>query len=475
MRVLLPLLGVLLVLAGCVAPADDVGRASVPAVLEDPLVEQHDHSDPAAHAFATANMEQLGFTTLGEEPNKTRGTYGEIDVQGDTAYVAVLGDGGETPGFLVLDVQDRTRPQVVSFTPSPGTRIADVKGEPTNHWVFVGGEHGAPVSQTRATRTATDLVAAAQAGDPERFATRNGIRIYDVSDPAAPKAAGFAPSDSGCHMLFYKQYAGGEWLFCVGMGVNIYQFKDGEAQLAARYAPAVPEALGVVGENPTDPVHQLTYEATPHDMTVQDDAASGKTLMYVSYWDLGLRIVDVSDPAKPVEVGKWTGEGAQRYAGNVHTAMAYEAPDGKRYVYVIPELFTGDSVAAVFVLDATDLAAPTLVGEWAPPGEHPNDGIRFSTHNFQVVGERLYLAFYHGGVWVLDLAGERAASPQTLGYYLPHESVETWQPREETNAPDVWDVVLKDGHIYATDIAAGLYVLHFKGDALGDPAVTSTA
>jgi hypothetical protein len=475
MRLLLPLAAAL-VLAGCVAPAaEDVGRAGVPPVFEDPLVEQHDHSDPAAHAFSTPNMEQLGFTALGEEANETRGTYGEIDVQGDTAYVAVLGDGGETPGFLVVDLSERAAPRVVSFTPSPGTRIADVKGEPTNKWVFVGSERGGPTSQPRVTRAAGDLAAAAQAGDPERFATRNGIRVYDVGDPAAPVFTSFAPSDSGCHMLFYKQYAGGEWLFCVGMAVNVYSFKDGQADLVARYAPAPAEALGVVGENPADPLHQLTYEATPHDMTLQDDAASGKTLMYVSYWDLGLRIVDVSDPAKPVELGAWTGQGAQRYAGNVHTAMAYEAPGGKRYVYVIPELFTGDSVAALFVLDATDLAAPTLVGEWAPAGEHPNDGIRFSTHNFQVVGERLYLAFYHGGVWVLDLSGGRAASPQTLGYYLPHETVETWQPREETNAPDVWDVVLKDGYVYATDIAAGLYVLHYAGDALGDPALTSTA
>ena len=475
MRLLLPLVGALLVLAGCVAPGADVDTAAAPAAYEDPLVEQHDHTDPALHAFSTPNVHQLGFTALGEEPNKTRGTYGEIDVHGDTAYVAVLGDGGETPGFLVVDIAERASPKVVSFTPSPGTRIADVKGEPTNKWVFVGGERGGPTSPNRVLRTANDAIDAAQAAEPERFVTRNGIRIYDVSDPAAPRFVSHAPSDSGCHMLFYKQYAGGEWLFCVGMGINVYSFQDGEAELVSRYAPPLPQALALVAEEPTDPLGQLTFEATPHDMTIQDDAASGKTLMYVSYWDLGLRIVDVSDPAKPAEVGAWAGDGAERYAGNLHTAMAYEAPDGKRYVYVIPELFTGDSVAALFVLDATDLAAPRLVGEWAPPGEHPNDGIRFSTHNFQIVGERLYLAFYHGGVWVLDLSGERAANPQTLGYYLPHETVETWQPREQTNAPNVWDVVLKDGHLYATDIDAGLYVLHYEGDALGDPAVTSFA
>lgn len=464
-------------LAGCVSSPDDAGRASVPTTFVDPIVEQHDHSDPAAHALWTPNVRQLSFNSLGEAPNKTRGTYGEIDVHGDWAYVAVLGDRGETPGFLVLDVKDRASPKVVSFTPSPGTRIADVKGEPTNKWVFLGGERGAPTSQNRALRTVGDLAAAAQAGQPDQFVTRNGIRVFDVSDPAAPKEAAFAPSDSGCHMLSHKAYAGGEWVFCVGTAILVYRFDpaSGALDLAARYAPAPGEAAPIVAQEPTDPLGQLFFESTPHDMTIQDDALTGGVFMYASYWDLGLRIVDVSDPEKPVEVGSWAGEGSDLWAGNVHTAMARTTDDGRRLVYAIPELFEGDAVAGLFVIDATDPAAATLVGEWAPEGNHPNDGIRFSTHNFQIVGDRLYLAFYHAGVWVLDVGGARAVDPAVLGYYLPHETVETTKPREQTNAPNVWDVVLKDGHLYATDIDAGLYVLHYAEDTLGDPALTSTA
>ena len=477
MRAFPPLLVALLALAAGCLGAPDADRASVPAAYVDPIVEQHDHGDPEAHALWTPSMRQLAFDSLGEEPGKTRGTYGEIDVHGDTAYVAVLGDGGETPGFLVVDVTERAAPKVVGFTASPGTRVADVKGEASNHWVFVAGERGGPTSPNRVVRAAGDAAKAAQDGDPRQFATRNGIRVYDVSDPAAPREVAYAPSDSGCHMVSYKQYAGGEWLFCVGVGINVYAFDGatGQVELAARYAPRADEAAALVPRDPTDPLGQLFFEATPHDMTLQDDVLSGRVLMYASYWDLGLRIVDVTDPRQPVEVGKWAGEDAQRWAGNVHTAMARETPDGRRLVYAIPELFEGDSVAALFVLDATDLGAPRLVGEWAPEGEHPNDGIRFSTHNFQVVGDRLYLAYYHAGVWVLDVGGDRATSPALLGYYLPHEKVETWKPREETNAPNVWDVVLKDGHLYATDIDAGLYVLHYEGDALGDPAATSFA
>lgn len=476
MRLVLPLLAIAALLAaGCVSTPDPIDPQSA-ADFVDPIIEQHDHTDPAAHALWTPNMEQLAFLSLGESPNETRGTYGEIDIQGDRAYVAVLGDAGEVPGFVIVDIADRDAPQALSFVPSPGTRVADVKGEPTNTYLFLGGERGAPNSQNRIVRTANDLANAVQAGAPEQFTTRNGIRVFDVSDPAAAREIAFAPSDSGCHMLFYKEYAGGEWVFCVGIGINVYSFDRaaGTIDLAARYAPSDPARVaGMVAADPAEAPTVLAFDTTPHDITVQDDAMSGKTLMYASYWDLGLRIVDVSDPSQPVELGAWVGDSAQRWAGNLHTAMAYETPDGRRLVYAIPELFTGEDVPAIFVLDATDLAAPTLVGEWAAAGEHPNDGIRFSLHNFQIVGGRLYLAYYHAGVWVLDVAGEKAVAPEILGYYLPHEAVKTYA--EEADVPDTWDVVLKDGHIYAVDINTGLYVLHYAGDTLGDALLTSYA
>lgn len=476
MRVVLVVLT--LVLAGCVASPPAAELSASP--IEDPIVEAHDHSDPDEHALATPNMRLLAFSSLGETANETRGTYGEVDIQGDRAYVAVLGDGGEMPGFVIVDIAMRDAPEVISFVPSPGTRVADVKADPENAFLFLGGERGAPTSAGRATRTVGDLQKGV-AGGPEgvqSFASRNGIRVYDVSDPAAPTLVAEALSDSGCHMLSYQEIAGAKWVFCVGVGVNIYRFDDAEPSLslAARYAPTAPRGqAGAVQANPTDPLSAFFFDTTPHDITVQVDELTGATLMYASYWDLGLRIVDVSDPTKPAEVGAWEGQGAERWAGNLHTAMASATPDGRRLVYAIPELFTGDDVPAIFVVDATDLAKPTLVGEWAAPGEHPNDGIRFSLHNFQVVGGRLYLAYYHAGVWVLDVSGERAAAPEALGYYFPNQRVTTFLPQEETNAPDVWDVVLKDGRIYASDIHTGLYVLHFADDELGDASLTSRA
>lgn len=476
MRPFLPLMVIAALLAaGCVATPDPIDPQSAVDFV-DPIIEQHDHTDPAAHAMWTPNMEKLAHLGLGENEDEARGTYGEIDIHGDRAYVAVLGDAGETPGFVIVDIAERAAPKLLSFMPSPGTRVADVKGEPTNTYLFLGGERGAPNSPNRVVRTANDLTKAVQAGAPEHFTTRNGIRVYDVSDPLAPKEVAYAPSDSGCHMLFYKEYAGGEWLFCVGIGINIYSFDraSGSLELASRYAPSDPaRTVEMMASDPANAPNVPTFDTTPHDITLQDDALSGKTLMYASYWDLGLRIVDVSDPAKPAELGSWVGDAAQRWAGNLHTAMAYETPDGRRLVYAIPELFSGEDVPAIFVLDATDLAAPVLVGEWAAPGEHPNDGIRFSLHNFQIVGGRLYLAYYHAGVWVLDISGEKAVAPAFLGYYLPHEPVRTYA--EEADAPNVWDVVLKDGYIYATDIATGLYVLRYAGDTPGDALLTSYA
>jgi len=145
---LLPLaLAAAVVLAGCLGaqtePVNDEPVTANEKPFVDPIIDAatgHDHSDPAQHALFTESMRKLGYTSLGETENTTRGTYGEIDIAGDTAFVAVLGDGGETPGVLTLDITDRVHPKVLSFTPVPFTRLADVKADPSGDYFFVGAQ-----------------------------------------------------------------------------------------------------------------------------------------------------------------------------------------------------------------------------------------------------------------------------------------------------------------------------------------------
>jgi hypothetical protein len=96
-----------------------------------------------------------------------------------------------------------------------------------------------------------------------------------------------------------------------------------------------------------------------------------------------------------------------------------------------------------------------------------------------VVDGKIYLAYNHAGFWVLDLdsiiAGTYAddpTRPDVLGYYLPHEEVELFDP-ERAVVPNTWDVNVQGGVIFASDRYTGFYVLHSTDDAMGDETVTS--
>ena len=197
--------------------------------------------------------------------------------------------------------------------------------------------------------------------------------------------------------------------------------------------------------------------------------------MLVSFWDRGVWVVDVRDPAQPRTLGTWAGEDALLWDGKAHTTMA-TLLDGRRVVVTVPEYA---SIPAVFVLDATDYAAMRLLGEWQPhaDGDYGDDPRLFSTHNFQVVEGKLYMAMYHGGVWVLDLRDP--ARIEVLAYHLPGAPEGGTPPGGPGPCagcvPDTWDVVVHKGYVLAVDIPTGLHVLHLHGDPAGDPAYRSFA
>ena len=95
---------------------------------------------------------------------------------------------------------------------------------------------------------------------------------------------------------------------------------------------------------------------------------------------------------------------------------------------------------------------------------------------------RVYMAHYHAGVWVIDVDAFLAKNPTPKGNVraplpdaIPNLGVYLTR-HDATRAPgQVWDVVVKDGYIYASDYSLGLFVLHFLGDPLNDPAYTGTA
>ena len=175
---------------------------------------------------------------------------------------------------------------------------------------------------------------------------------------------------------------------------------------------AGPEATTVVDvSDPRNPrqVHQLTCRhASAHAHKVR--ARNG--LMLTNYESVvpagdaepdfrgGLHVFDLADPHKPEPIAFWPCDGT-----GVHRFTF----DG-RYAYISPEIEGYDGNICM-ILDLKDPARPEEVGRWHMPGqwiaggETPGWGPRqHRCHHPMRLDDRLYVSYWHGGWVILDIS-----------------------------------------------------------------------
>lgn len=112
----------------------------------------------------------------------------------------------------------------------------------------------------------------------------------------------------------------------------------------------------------------------------------------------GLAIYDVSRPAAPRPITVWRARGMHRFTF-----------DG-RHVYASPEI-DGYLGNIVMILDLADPTRPEEVGRWWMPGQWTAGGETpawkgraHRCHHPHRLGDRLYVSYWHGGFVILDVA-----------------------------------------------------------------------
>ena len=112
----------------------------------------------------------------------------------------------------------------------------------------------------------------------------------------------------------------------------------------------------------------------------------------------------MSDPTNPRQICFWktAGTGVHRFDF-----------DG-RHAYITPEV-EGYHLNIAMILDLENPAKPREVGRWWMPGqwvaggETPDEGYRMTwCHQVLRRGNRLYVAYWHGGMVILDIEDEQA-------------------------------------------------------------------
>lgn len=460
MRVPLVALLVLVLAAGCVsAPADGpVEGAAAPALSAAPgFPQEHDHRDASLHAGYGAGMETLSYHNLvpgtdGQDAAQ-RGPWlnSEIIVRGDFAFVGYIG----APWlFAVVDVSDPLAPKLVSVFETANAWTMDLAVSEDGNWVFASVYPGAA-----GTVFATDYLL--QNAQPPSGAPLPGVMVVDVRDKAKPAMTGFLPVHGlGPHTAAYHRY------------------EDGREVVFANKADAPPGNAIVAAEVVTLPTGGRTLRplsvfmldgpadgSFPHDVDVGLHPLTGQTLLYAAWWQSGLVVLDMSDPAAPKLVSR-TAEMPEGEEVNVHDAHPYPAlVGGRHYTLTGPEMPTGDASGHLRVWDTTDPAAPTLVASWLMPGGYVVDQpFSFSTHNFVFLPNGdVALAHGHAGVWILrwldETGGAPLPEPRVVAWALPHAEGATapaWTPVE--GVPWVWGTGIDaKGNVWAADSAGGLH------------------
>lgn len=452
-----------LLLAGCLSGESPGDPSPPPFDLAEVYEVEHDHTDPAEHDHAW-NVARVAYHALTGD-GTPRGIAGEIDVAGDLAAVHLE---GSRSGFALLDISDVTAPRFLSFTDAEAYRpfeARDVKLDPDGTFAYLALQLG------------VSLGAPPPPGGPT---ASGGFLVYSLTDPASPVlVAQAAEAGRGCHMIRYWENGGTRAVYCAStQGLAVYEIVEDALsprtpRKAVTYVPREPDATAgqlAAGIDPASPVGAagaVVVAVQPHDMTAQLDPLTGEPILVVPYERYGIRVLDISSPTSPVELAAWSWEGAEHPGKRMHTAFAHTSGERRLLVGVIEA--SGDEVTPLVLVGATDWDAPMLLAEWTPPDGRTSKGIRFSTHNVQAVGDRLYMAHFHAGVWVFDIAEPEA--PRVVALYQDAEPGIDAEAEAifGTGAPAIWDVVVVDGHVLASDMVSGLVVLHVAGDPAGDP------
>lgn len=283
---------------------------------------------------------------------------------------------------------------------------------------------------------------------------RNGLVIVDLAEPRSPRVASIY--EEGITGGVHNMFADDDYLYALSDG-DKYVIIDMSDIYAPRY------------------VSEYNHpDSRVHDVWV----ANG--LAFSSEWGTGVVVVDVGNgqwggsPENPVFVTAYPTP-----SGRTHAAFPYyQESTGKTYLFLGDEIMNRRGLAwagyprsmgsyadqydpetgaggiplvtqgYIQVVDFTDPENPEMVARYQVP--------EFGTHNMWVEDDKLYQAYYEGGLRVVDVSGELKGNLYTQGREIA--VFKSASPAGYTpNATMVWGAQPHKGHVFFSDTNSGLW------------------
>jgi hypothetical protein len=355
----------------------------------------------------------------------------------------------------ILDVTDPRRPELLAQLPVEHPRVRGNSLAVVDNLLLVARQ-------------------VAQAGEQPA-----GLWLYDVSDPAAPRALSFFDTSGGLsrgvHFVWcvdgkYAHLSTGAPDF-----VPTYPPDDQFYMIVDIQDPEHPREVGrwwLPGTRQGDEAPPITPRRRPRDNGARLHNANvlpaRPDRAYLGYIDGGVIVLDISDPTAPRMVGRLVYP--DELPGYAHTAT----PLPSRNLLVVAEESVmpacQDAPKLVRLVDIADETQPRFRSAFPLPANRDElcqRGGRFGAHNVHEimplpgcgVSESFVVGtFFAGGVRLYDIRD--ADHPEEIAYYIPEAP-----PDSPMGAIQLNDVYVDErGLIYTVDRhTGGLYILEYTG------------
>jgi hypothetical protein len=282
---------------------------------------------------------------------------------------------------------------------------------------------------------------------------RQGTFIVDLTNPKQPKTVSFVEVPQGSHNM--TVHPGGGWLY------------NSNSDLMTSTSPAI-EIIDI--RNPSKPKKTGELALTPlpglgtesHDITFSDN---GKRA-YSAALSHGV-VIDTTNPGKPAILTEFDDESINVW--HQSDPVSIDTPEGRKTFLIAEDEFAGAAggpvcpSGGVHVYDITGEKekAPEKVGYWNiddfGPTHDPEGTCTAHVFDIHERQQLMTMAFYNGGVRVIDLAGLATGEGlKAIGSYQAADA-DTWSFKAPTvSRTGVW-------YGYGNDIARGMDVYRYDG------------
>jgi hypothetical protein len=387
-----------------------------------------------------------------------RGDGVQVMVHRGFAYIGH----GFSNGITVVDVRDPKHPKTVNFLACPpNTRAHHIQ----THGDLLLAVNGPSIWTMQINEKAYFSGSSADALKGQDAAYTTGLRVFDLSRPAAPREIGFMPTDGmGPHRIWY---VGGRYAY---LSIHFAEFSDHVLAIVDMADPTRPHVVGKYwlpgmwsGGDETPSWPKGRRYALHHALVTGN-------LAYSAWRDGGLAVLDVGDPTNPKLLchRNWD----PPFGGGTHSPLPL--PDRNLLVVADEANFASCSLGLryIWIFDVRVPSNPVSISTLPIPDEadYCAKGGNFGPHNLWEnrpgglqSSNLIFATLHNAGVRAYDIGNP--FQPREVGYFVPPNPERMMDPRP--NRPQVIQscdcFVDPQGVMYLTDSNAGLNILQFDG------------